>query len=67
MTGEPYAGMVLARFQDIAPECDEAVRSAWNVRAKVSAESVFAGIGELIPYGIWVCKPDGAVLYLSAS
>jgi PAS domain S-box-containing protein len=67
MTGKPYAGMVLARFRDVAPECDEAVRSAWNARAKISAESVFAGIGDLIPYGIWVCKPDGAVLYLSAS
>ncbi|WP_292365660.1 MULTISPECIES: PAS domain-containing protein [unclassified Methanoculleus] len=67
MTGEPYAGMVLARFRDITPERDEAVRSAWAARARLGAESVFAAVGELVPYGIWVCEPDGAALYLSAS
>jgi PAS domain S-box-containing protein len=67
MSGEPYAGMVLARFRDVTPERDEAVRSARAARVRVGAESVFAAVGELVPYGIWICEPDGTVLYVSPS
>jgi len=65
MSGEPYAGMVLARFRDVTPERDGAVTRA--SRAQVRAESVFAAVGELAPYGIWICEPDGATLYVSPS
>ena len=67
MTGEPYTGMLLARFRNIASERDEPMRIASDVQASVRAESVHAGIGELIPYGIWICEPDGTVIYLSPS
>ncbi|KLK88959.1 histidine kinase [Methanoculleus sediminis] len=67
MSGEPYNGEGLARFRDITPECDEAMRCAWQTRGQVGAESVFAAVGELVPYGLWICGPDGNVLYLSAS
>lgn len=65
MSGEPYAGMVLARFRDVTPERDEAVTRA--LEARVRAESIFAAVGELVPYGIWICEPDGATLYVSPS
>ncbi len=59
MTGEPYAGTTLARFQDVTRERDEA--------ASVRPGSIYTSIGELIPYGTWTCKPDGTVLYISPS
>ena len=59
MTGEPYAGMLLARFRDVTPERDEA--------ASIRPGSVYTSIGELIPYGTWTCEPDGAALYISPS
>ena len=67
ISGEPSAGERLARFRDVTPERDEAVRRAWEESARVGAESVFTAVGELVPYGFWVCGPDGNVLYLSAS
>ncbi|MDV2481246.1 PAS domain S-box protein [Methanoculleus sp. Wushi-C6] len=67
MTGEHYAGKVLATFRDVTAERDEAVRSAPDAAARTRAESVYAGIGETIPYGIWICEPDGAALYISSS
>lgn len=59
MTGEPYAGMVLARFRDVTREDDGAT--------SVRPGSVYTSIGELIPYGTWTCKPDGTLLYISPS
>jgi len=67
MTGEPYAGMLLARFRDITPERDEALRVASGAQPPVSAESLYTGIGEMIPYGIFLCRPDGTVIHISAS
>ncbi|WP_214041379.1 PAS domain S-box protein [Methanoculleus sp.] len=59
MSGEPYAGMMLARFRDVTPECDGA--------APIRPGTVYTSIGELIPYGTWTCEPDGAALYISPS
>ncbi len=59
MSGEPYTGMVLARFRDVTPERDEA--------AAIRPGSVYTSIGELIPYGTWTCEPDGAAIYISPS
>ncbi|MFY1645478.1 PAS domain-containing protein, partial [Methanoculleus bourgensis] len=67
MTGEPYAGMMLIRFRDVTPERDEAARSVLDTAAQVRPESIYAGIGEMLPYGIWICEPDGTALYISAS
>lgn len=67
MAGEPYAGMMLVRFRDVTAEREEAVRRAWEGRARVGTESVFAVVGELVPYGIWISEPDGAALYISPS
>ncbi|MEN6514221.1 PAS domain S-box protein [Methanoculleus sp.] len=67
MTGEPYTGMALARFRDVTSDRDEPIRIASGVQAPVRAEPICTGIGELIPYGIWICEPDGTVLYLSPS
>ncbi|MFY1645051.1 PAS domain-containing protein, partial [Methanoculleus bourgensis] len=67
MTGEPYAGMMLIRFRDVTPERDEAARSALDSAAQVRPESIYAGIGEMLPYGIWICELDGTALYVSAS
>src|SRR5690606_38853576 len=51
--------------RDVTPERDEAVTRA--LEARVRAESIFAAVGELVPYGIWICEPDGATLYVSPS
>ena len=67
MTGEIYAGSMLARFQDITPEHDEVMRSASKVEAQIGTETIFAGIGDLIPYGVWICEADGTALYISPS
>jgi len=67
MSGEPYAGMVLARFRDVTPEHEETVRSVVGVQDPVRAGSVYAAIGEMVPYGIWICEPDGIALYISSS
>ncbi len=67
MTGEPCTGMMLARFRDITPERGKTVRNALEAGAKVRAESIYASIGEAIPYGIWICEPDGSAIYVSAS
>jgi PAS domain S-box-containing protein len=67
MTGEPYVGMMLVRFRDITPERDEAVQSTLEAGLSVRPESIYAGIGETIPYGIWICEPDGAAIHVSAS
>ena len=60
ISGEPGAGERLARFREITPGRQEEM-------ARIRAESVFTAVGELVPYGLWVCGPDGNVLYLSAS
>ncbi|NLA39270.1 MAG: PAS domain S-box protein [Methanomicrobiales archaeon] len=67
MTGEPCTGMVLARFRDVTPEHDEAVEKTLDAAARVRSESVYAGIGELLPYGIWISDADGTALYVSPS
>ncbi len=67
MTGEAYTGSMLARFRDITPERDEMMRGASKVGVQIGAETIFAGIGELIPYGIWICEADGTTLYISPS
>ncbi len=64
MTGEPCAGMTLIQFRKVAPGHDEAARVA---SAMAGTEPIYAGIGELIPYGTWVSDPDGTVLHISAS
>ena len=28
---------------------------------------IYAGIGETLPYGIWICEPDGTAIYVSVS
>jgi len=60
ISGEPCAGERLVRFR-------ENTSGRKEERARIRAESVFATVGELVPYGFWVCGPDGDVLYLSAS
>ena len=60
ISGESCAGERLARFREITFGCSQE-------RARVGVETVFATVGELVPYGLWVCGPDGNVLYLSAS
>ena len=67
MTGDPFTGMTLVRFRDITSEYNEAMRGALEAGVSARSESVYAGIGETIPYGIWICEPDGAVIYISAS
>ncbi|HOF95652.1 MAG TPA: PAS domain S-box protein [Methanoculleus sp.] len=67
MTEEPYTGMALVRLRDITSGYSEAAWNASEVEAEVGAETIFAGIGELVPYGIWICDPDGTVLYISPS
>jgi len=67
MTGEPYAGMMLIRFRDVTPERDEAARSVLDTAAQVRPELIYASIGEMLPYGIWICELDGTALYVSAS
>jgi len=67
MTGEPYTGMVLARFRDVTPERHEGARSASDAMALARVESIYAGIGDLLPYGIWITGADGTPLYISAS
>lgn len=67
MTGEPYTGMMLARFRDSTPERHEGARSASDAMALARIESIYAGIGELLPYGIWITEADGTSLYISAS
>jgi len=67
MTGEPFAGMMLVRFRDVTSEYDEAVRIVLGAGMSAGPGSVYASIGETVPYGIWVCDPDGAVIYISAS
>ncbi len=67
MTGEPYTGMVLARFRDVTSERYEGARNASDAMALARIESIYAGIGELLPYGIWITEADGTPLYISAS
>lgn len=67
MTSEPHAGKMLARFRDIAPELDEVMRNAASAQMPATTEPIYTSIGELIPYGIWICDPSGAILYLPAS
>ncbi|MDN7012022.1 PAS domain S-box protein [Methanoculleus sp. FWC-SCC3] len=59
ISAEPCSGERLVRFQDVTGRKEE--------RPRIRAESVFTAVGELVPYGIWICKPDGDVLYLSPS
>ena len=33
----------------------------------IESKKLYQSIGELIPYGIWICGPDGGVIYLSDS
>ncbi|WP_292383189.1 PAS domain S-box protein [Methanoculleus sp. UBA430] len=67
MTGDQYTGMMLIRFRDITPEHDEAVQNTLEAGIPVRPERIYAGIGETIPYGIWICEPDGTAIYVSVS
>ncbi len=67
MTDEAFTGMTLVRFRDITPEHDETMRNVLETGVLPGPESVYASIGETVPYGIWICDPDGAVIYISAS
>jgi PAS domain S-box-containing protein len=67
MTGEPYAGMMLARFRDITLEREEMMRSAAGMQTPVRIGPAYTAIGDLVPYGIWICEPDGTALYISPS
>ncbi|WP_292519026.1 PAS domain S-box protein [Methanoculleus sp.] len=67
MAGEPYAGMMLVRFRDVTPERGEMVRGMAGIQDPVRAGSVYTAIGDLVPYGIWICEPDGTALHISAS
>lgn len=67
MAGKPYEGMTFARFQDITSKRYEAIRSASITGTQIGTEAIFADIGELIPFGVWICEPDGTTLYVSPS
>ena len=36
-------------------------------RARQESENIYRAIGEAIPYGIWICEPDGRNIYASQS
>lgn len=67
MTDEAFTGMTLVRFRDITPGHDETVRNVLETGVLPGPESIYASIGETVPYGTWICDPDGAVIYISAS
>ncbi|MHB8994392.1 MAG: PAS domain S-box protein [Armatimonadota bacterium] len=65
-SGEAVVGAVLS-WRDIT-ETERLLESLTETQKQLAAsETLYRSIGELIPFGIWVCDPDGKPTHVSES